>query len=56
MSGRFNETTNTELCGINIKADVSTLDAGEYEIKIYAKDHGNVRELVTGTNFYITIR
>ena len=55
LAGRFNGSENTELCGIDFNEDISMLDAGEYEIKMYAKDHGNVRELITDTEQIIRI-
>ena len=29
--------------------------AGEYEVKIYGRDHGNVREIITDTTHIIEI-
>lgn len=54
LSGRFNGTCNTELCGFNQRTELN-IEAGEYSIKIYAKDHGNVREIITDTGRAISI-
>ena len=55
LAGRFNGTDNTVLCGIDLRADISELKNGKYDIKIYAKDHGNVREIITDTSLSITV-
>ncbi len=55
LSGRFNGTENTVLCGMDIRADISELESGSYDVKIYAKDHGNVRELITDTEQRIEV-
>ena len=55
LSGRFNGSKNTELCGMDIKASLDGLESGTYLVKMYAKDHGNVRELITDTEQRISI-
>lgn len=55
LQERFAGTDNTELCGFNFECDLSNLESGEYEIKFYAKDHGNVRELITESEYRVTI-
>lgn len=54
LSGRFNGTENTELCGFCQKTKLE-IPKGEYSIKIYAKDHGNVREIITDTGRTVVI-
>ncbi len=55
LEGRFNGSQNTQLCGMNIRASVDALKSGEYEVKIYGRDHGNVREIITDTTQRIEI-
>lgn len=55
LQERFSGTDNTELCGFDFECDLSNLEKGEYRIGFYAKDHGNVRELVTESEFTINI-
>ncbi len=55
LAGRFKSTPNTELCGFNVCFDASELESGTYAVKMYAKDHGNVRELITDTDKTIEI-
>lgn len=47
LTGRFNGTDNTQLSGFNLQTSLEGLTSGEYEILFYAKDHGNVREIIT---------
>lgn len=54
LSNRFNGTDNTELSGFCQKTELD-IPSGEYSIKIYAKDHGNVREIITDTGRAIEI-
>ncbi len=56
LSGRFNGSLNTELCGMDIRASLEGLSNGTYFVKMYAKDHGNVRELITDTGHRINIQ
>ena len=55
LAGRFNGSRNTDLCGMNIRAEADELESGTYLVKIYAKDHGNVREIITDTTQRISI-
>lgn len=55
LAGRFNGTDNTVLCGIDLRADISELKSGTYDLKVYAKDHGNIRELITDSNQRIDV-
>ena len=55
LAGRFNGSENTELCGIDVRASVDELEEGNYRIYMYAKDHGNVREIITDTFLNIDI-
>ena len=55
LAGRFNGSENTELCGIDLRVSVDNLDTGNYRIYMYAKDHGNVREIITDTFLNIDI-
>ena len=55
LAGRFNGSENTELCGIDLRVSVDNLEEGNYRIYMYAKDHGNVREIITDTFLNIDI-
>ena len=55
LTGRFNGTDNTQLSGFNLEASLDGLTSGEYEILFYAKDHGNVREIITDTGRTVTV-
>lgn len=55
VDGKFNGTENTGLSGMNFKVSLSDLESGEYAVKFYAKDHGNVREIITDVGRRITI-
>ncbi|MBP5565011.1 MAG: glycosyltransferase [Lachnospiraceae bacterium] len=55
LTGKFNGTDNTQLSGFNLEASLDGLTSGEYEILFYAKDYGNVRELITDTGRTITV-
>ncbi len=55
LQERFQGTENTELCGFEFECDLSGIESGEYRIAFYAKDHGNVRELVTESEYTITV-
>ena len=55
LAGRFNGSENTKLCGIDVRASVDELEEGNYRIFMYAKDHGNVREIITDTFLNIDI-
>jgi len=55
LSGKFPSSANTELSGMEFTADIGDLEKGTYEIYMYAKDHGNVRELISDTQQSIVI-
>ena len=55
LTGRFNGTDNTQLSGFNLQASLDGLTSGEYEILFYAKDHGNVREIITDSGRSVSI-
>lgn len=53
LSGRFAGTVNTELCGFDFEFTEFRMEPGEYDVKIYAKDHGNFREIITDTGLKV---
>lgn len=55
LQRRFSGTENTELCGFDFECDLSGIESGEYRISFYSKDHGNVRELITESEYTIKI-
>ncbi len=56
LFNRFNGSENTHLCGMEFTEDLSELPAGTYEVKMYAKDHGNVREIISETGQIINLQ
>lgn len=55
LAGRFSGTESTQLAGFNFTITTNLLKPGEYDVLLYAKDHGNVREIITGTDIKLTI-
>ncbi|MCR4649950.1 MAG: glycosyltransferase [Lachnospiraceae bacterium] len=56
LFNRFNGSENTHLCGMEFAEDLSELPAGTYDVKMYAKDHGNVREIISDTGQMISLQ